>query len=159
MQISYLLYDGSAYPKLTPPVSSPYQTTLSFSLFLYLSPFSPLLLHSTLCHCLSLSPFFFLLHFSIPFLPPNALFFTAPCLAVSVPRASVILTSPLLSSPSTFRLHTHTHARDESRLYILSLILVLAPARLPSLPTPFPLLHAAVHTACRTFGECFFRSL
>lgn len=122
MQISYLLYDGSAYPKLTPPVSSPYQTTLSFSLFLflYLSPSSPLLLHSTLCHCLSLSLlFFFLLHFSIPFLPPNALFFTAPCLAVSVPRASVILTSPLLSSPSTFRLHTHTHARDESRLYSL----------------------------------------
>lgn len=35
VQISYLLYDGSAYPKLTPPVSSPYQTLPSYCIPLF----------------------------------------------------------------------------------------------------------------------------
>lgn len=158
MQISYLLYDGSAYPKLTPPVSSPYQTTLSLSLSIYLSP-------SPLSHCI---PLFATISLSFPphpsfpfFLPPPPFFHPfSPTERSAVPRRlrSTRFSHPYLSSPPPIHIstaHTHTHIH----VYILSLILVLAPARLPSLPTPFPLLHAAVHTACRTFGECFFRSL
>lgn len=157
MQISYLLYDGSAYPKLTPPVSSPYQTTLSLSLSLSISFLPSLTAFHSLPLSLSLS-FFLPPPFFHPFSPTErALLYRA------VPRRlrSTRFSHPYLSSPllSVYISTTHTYARDESRLYILSLILVLAPARLPSLPTPFPLLHAAVHTACRTFGECFFRSL
>lgn len=119
MQISYLLYDGSAYPKLTPPVSSPYQTTLSLSLSLSIS-FLPSL---TAFHSLplSLSLLFFLPPpFFHPFSPTErALLYRA------VPRRlrSTRFSHPYLSSPllpvHISTTHTHTRTRRVSSIYSL----------------------------------------
>lgn len=119
MQISYLLYDGSAYPKLTPPVSSPYQTTLSLSLSIYLSPSPP-------SHCI---PLFATISLSFPphpsfpfFLPPPPFFHPfSPTERSAVPRRlrSTRFSHPYLSSPPPIHIstaHTHTYTRLYSLL-------------------------------------------
>lgn len=119
MQISYLLYDGSAYPKLTPPVSSPYQTTLSLSLSLSISFLPSLTAFHSLPLSLSLS-FFLPPPFFHPFSPTErALLYRA------VPRRlrSTRFSHPYLSSPllpvHISTTHTHTRTRRVSSIYSL----------------------------------------
>lgn len=119
MQISYLLYDGSAYPKLTPPVSSPYQTTLSLSLSLSIS-ISPLSLHSTLCHYLSLlpSPSLFPFFSSSSSIFPSLFSHRTLRRASPSPFHALQSSLPFLSAPHPHFdcTHTHTHTRLYSLL-------------------------------------------
>ena len=171
MQISYLLYDGSAYPKLTPPVSSPYPTTfsLSFSLSLSLSLSRPsLLLHSALWHTVSLffsflpSVFFLYLRLYHPFLPNTlcvaALLFRAtPRLSVSVARALVILTFPLHIPARASS--THPKVSSVRTLSPFTLILSRSPCRIPCPRHSHFFRPRYTSAPCRTFRECFFRFL
>ena len=155
MQISYLLYDGSAYPKLTPPVSSPYPTTfsLSFSLSLSLS-LSPISLTAfrALAHCLSLflfSPFcFFSLSPFVPSLSPKHTL----CGRASFPRHAASLrlrctrfSHPYVSSPypcACFVYPPQSLVRSHPLPFYLDSFALTLP---DSLPTAFPLLQATVH--------------
>lgn len=117
MQISYLLYDGSAYPKLTPPVSSPYQTTLSLSLSLSIS-FLPSL---TAFHSLPLSLSLLFSSSSIfPSLFSHRTRSSLPRRASPSPFHALQSSLPLLSSP--LRLHfdyTYIRTRRVSSIYSL----------------------------------------
>lgn len=149
MQISYLLYDGSAYPKLTPPVSSPYPTT--FSLSLSLSLFLPLslslsrpslLLHSALWHTVSL--FFSFL--------PSVFFLYLRLYRASFPRHAASLrlrytrfSHPYVSSPypcACFVYPPQSLVRSHPLPFYLDSFALTLP---DSLPTAFPLLQATVH--------------